>query len=123
MSEFIEIDRPTYSPEILDILESEIQDCREGLVPLKKKLEKLSDDLAPLQTRLVVIRRRVRSLEAKPKLDEEEVRDYLKQLDEIEASKVNGKFLGPEGNVPEGQEIVQDVLDECRKAADTALTK
>lgn len=45
----------------------------------------------------------------------------MDQLEEIEAQKKDGKFLAIDGTTPSGQEIVQEVFDECRNVAKVAL--
>lgn len=121
--EFIELSRDAHIPEMITILEMELDECQSALRPLRSKLESLSPELSELQTKLVSMRRSIRSLESRAQFAEDEVKGYMDELNEIEAQKVNGKFLGIDGSVPEGQEIVQEVFDECRNAARIALDK
>jgi hypothetical protein len=52
------------------------------------------------------------------------VKGYLDQIKQIDATKINGKFVGDDGTIPdEGQDMVQLVLDRAYGMADEALTR
>ena len=42
-----------------------------------------------------------------------EVRGFRDQLNEIKGTMVHGKFIGADGTVPAGQEIIDLLLDRC----------
>lgn len=89
--------------------------------PLKQKLSQISPELAPLHERLVSIRRSIRRCEAKTQFPTREVEDFKRQLEEIEATKVDGKFLAKDGSEPAGSVLVVELLDKAKDLADQAL--
>jgi hypothetical protein len=55
---------------------------------------------------------------------ESEVRGYLDQIKQIDATKINGKFVGDDGTIPDqGQDLVQLVMDRCYIMAEEALAR
>ena len=42
-----------------------------------------------------------------------EVLGFGDQLKEIQATMVNGNFVGSDGTVPENQQILKDLLERC----------
>lgn len=44
-------------------------------------------------------------------------------MKEIEAMRVDGKFLGPDGNVASGSDEVEELLQRCLRWVDVVLEK
>lgn len=41
----------------------------------------------------------------------------------IKSKMVDGNFLAPDGSIPEGQDIVKDLLERCLRWADIVLER
>ncbi|KAJ6258427.1 hypothetical protein Dda_6467 [Drechslerella dactyloides] len=52
-----------------------------------------------------------------------EMKELQERISEVENSRVNGKFLAPDGTVPEGQEVTTDLLEKCRFIADSIANR
>ena len=58
------------------------------------------------------------------KFSEAEVRGYLDQIKQIDAARIDGKFVGEDGSLPEnGQDQLQLILDRCHVTAECALSR
>ena len=58
------------------------------------------------------------------KFSEAEVRGYLDQIKQIDATRIDGKFVGEDGSLPEnGQDQLQLILDRCYATAECALSR
>ncbi|KAI5809656.1 hypothetical protein DFH27DRAFT_606082 [Peziza echinospora] len=119
----IDIGKEDHPPEIIEQLEPIINDSYLALKPLQDKLDLISPQLEHLHEKLVSIRRTIRGCEARQTFSTTEVRSYKKQLDDIEATKIDGMLLGRDGTVPEGEEIVLELLEKCQACADEALLR
>ncbi|KAA8910420.1 hypothetical protein FN846DRAFT_939196 [Sphaerosporella brunnea] len=114
----------THDLRIVALIDEKIKACDEELKPLQEKLDKISPDLLGVHERLVSLRRCIKAAEAKKKFSASEVRGYLDQIKQIDATKIDGKFVGDDGSIPEmGQDLVQLVLERCYTMADEALTR
>lgn len=108
--------------------------------PLQEKLGQIAPELQALHEKLVSIRRSIKGCEARTKVGfspgfhasitngyfqfaTHDVSEFKQQLAEIEASRVDGKFLAPDGSEPLGQEIVLELLARCQSLADEALER
>lgn len=52
-----------------------------------------------------------------------EVKSYMRQLQAIDDSRVDGKFIAEDGSCPEGQEVVQSLLDRVICWANAVLKR
>ncbi|KAF8474886.1 hypothetical protein BDZ91DRAFT_711946 [Kalaharituber pfeilii] len=123
LSANIEHGRHSHPAYIIEQLQPLVNDSFDALKPLQEKLARISVDLQPLHEKLVSIRRSIKGCEARSTFAVSEVRDFQHQLEEIEGSKIEGKFLAPDGSEPLGQEIVQDLLEKCKTLANEALER
>lgn len=106
---------------IINGLEFRIHECYDKMKPLKQKLSQISPELAPLHERLVSIRRSIRRCESKTQFPTREVEDFKRQLEEIEATKAEGKFLAKDGSEPMGSDLVLELHGQAKRLADQAL--
>lgn len=101
---------------------AKVEECEAVLRNLKGELNLISPTLYSVHERLVSLRRCIKAAEAKKKFPESEIKGYLGQIKQIDATKVDGKFAGDDGAIPEnGQEQVQTVMDRCYATAEEAL--
>jgi Protein of unknown function (DUF2408) len=107
--------KDSYSPHLLQILETRVNHCEELTLQLRDSLKTLSPRLAPLHEKLISILRSTSAASTKTKFATAELKAFEKQLDEIEKTEVNGKFVTADGSIPEGQEIVLALLDRCQR--------
>jgi len=86
------------------------------LEALVQSLSVISSELVPIHQRLISVRRQAIALAARASSSAEtkaEIAKVREELCEIDASRVDGKFLGMGGsNVPEGQAILAGLLEE-----------
>lgn len=54
---------------------------------------------------------------------ENEVLAFKDQLQQMQATMVDEKFVGIDGTIPEGQEVVKNLLYRCLRWADIVLEK
>lgn len=123
ISFIIENGKESHPPEIIAHLEPLVSDSYAALKPLKEKLSQISPDLQPLHEKLVSIRRSIKGCEARSSFASNDVNDFKRQLDEIESTKVDRKFLASDGSEPVGQGIVSELLEKCHSLADESLRR
>ncbi|KAH9992782.1 hypothetical protein BJV74DRAFT_918493 [Russula compacta] len=95
------------------LLERQLGDCESVLNRLQDNLSVLSVELKPIHERLVVIRRKLVALAAKGGSPKVELKPLQEELRKIDSKRVDGKFLGPGGNIPASQAICSSLLEEC----------
>ncbi|EWC47187.1 hypothetical protein DRE_03306 [Drechslerella stenobrocha 248] len=106
-----------------DFFESQLQNCRESMVPVKQNLDGLSYHLDPLYEKLVSLYRQVTAAGSRQKVVLSEIQELRDRITEVEKSRVDGKFLASDGTVPDGQELVTDLMEKCRFIADSIVDK
>jgi hypothetical protein len=95
------------------LLERQLGDCESVLNRLQDNLSVLSVELLPVHGRLITIRRKLVGLAAKGGLQKAELKPLQEELRKIDSKRVDGKFLGPGGNIPASQAICSSLLEEC----------
>ncbi|PUU84360.1 hypothetical protein B9Z19DRAFT_960596 [Tuber borchii] len=124
MHENVEQGRPLYNPLIIAMLHVKIVACQQSLMVLKTELSSIPPEIVHVHQRLVSLRRCIRACEARPKFSASEVMGYLATIKEIDAARVDGKFVAEDGSVPfEGQDIIDGLLQTCYSIIDEALKR
>lgn len=95
------------------LLERQLCECETTLNRLQDNLSVLSAELVPLHERLITIRRKLVGLAAKGGSSKAELKPLQEELRKIDSKRVDGKFLGPGGNIPASQAICSSLLEEC----------
>ncbi|KAH9967362.1 hypothetical protein BC827DRAFT_1258444 [Russula dissimulans] len=95
------------------LLERQLGECESVLDGLQNNLSVLSDELIPVHERLVTLRRKLVALSAKGGSPKSELKPLQEELRKIDSKRVDGKFLGPGGNIPASQAICSSLLEEC----------
>ncbi|MCJ1416864.1 hypothetical protein MMC32_003203 [Xylographa parallela] len=115
--------KESYSPHLLTLLENRLDTCHLILEELYRRLENLSPELVPTYEKLVSILRSMAACNTRNTFPAGEVRAFQDQLIQMQATMVDGKFLGNDSTVPQGQEIVSNLLNRCLVWADLCLEK
>jgi len=102
-----------HSEAMTKLLERQLGKCESVLDGLQGNLSVLSDELVPLHERLVTLRRKLVGLAAKGGSSKSELKPFQEELRKIDSKRVDGKFLGPGGNIPASQAICSSLLEEC----------
>ncbi|KAI9657503.1 MAG: hypothetical protein M1829_006913 [Trizodia sp. TS-e1964] len=127
MRVIVERSKTQYSPHLVTLLEARLDACSEIISNLQRFLSTLSPELAPLQEKLISILRSISAANTRSTARAfplSEVKELQAQLKEIQNSKVDGKFVLPDGQVPEGgQDVVSDLLERTTIWADTVLAR
>ncbi|KAI9737740.1 MAG: hypothetical protein M1834_009108 [Cirrosporium novae-zelandiae] len=113
----------TYAPEFLVLIQRRLDICRSSTVTLLAQLEEVSRELLPTHERLVSILRSISSCNTRQKFPVGEVKAFQDQLRQMEATMVDGKFIGENGTIPHGQELVGDLLKRCLYWSDMVLER
>ncbi|KAF8421923.1 hypothetical protein EV426DRAFT_699410 [Tirmania nivea] len=123
ISVIIENGKESHPPEIIAQLEPLVNDSYAALKPLREKLSQIPLDLQPLHEKLVSIRRSIKGCEARSLFSANDIKEFKRHLDEIESTRVDRKFLAPDGSESMGQEIISELLEKCHSLADESLRR
>ncbi|KZF25680.1 hypothetical protein L228DRAFT_227583 [Xylona heveae TC161] len=113
----------TYPPELLTLLEARLTKCESLLHELQKPLWNLPASLTPIHEKLVSILRLIAAANTRQKFPAAEVKSLQEQLWEIQGTQTDGKFVAPDGTIPEGQEVVLELFGRCLKWAGIVLER
>ncbi|KAK7445372.1 hypothetical protein VKT23_014789 [Stygiomarasmius scandens] len=102
---------------IIKLLERQLNKCDDIVRSLQDSLSVLSVELIPIHEKLVTIRRKLVALGAKEGSHKAELKPLQEELRKIDSKRVDGKFLGPGGDVPASQAICSSLLEECFEIA------
>ncbi|KAK6356613.1 hypothetical protein TWF718_000959 [Orbilia javanica] len=122
IAKIIENGKEKYGQLWFVFFKSQLEDCRQSLVPVKHNLDGLSHQLDPLYEKLVSLIRQITAVGSRPKVVISEIKELREKLVEVEGSRVDGNFLALDGTVPEGQEFINDLLQKCHFIADSILS-
>ncbi|EAS32993.1 uncharacterized protein CIMG_04017 [Coccidioides immitis RS] len=123
MGETVERGKETYSPQLVALLRTRLDNCEKQLAELQHELCFLSAQLAPTHETLVSILRSTAAANTRSNFSSSEVIGFKERLNEIKAGMKDGNFLASDGSIPEGQEIVKTLLDRCLKWVDIVLDR
>jgi len=98
---------------ILQIINDKLDLCESGLQELHQRLSVLSPELGSIQQKLVSIKRQMAALASRKTFQPSELVPLIDELKAIDSQRVNGQFLSATGDLPQGQEIVGGLLEEC----------
>ncbi|KAJ5130732.1 uncharacterized protein N7515_006771 [Penicillium bovifimosum] len=119
----LERGRDTYSPALLTLLESRLEQCEQLLVKLQKGLAGLAPPLAQTHETLVSILRSTSAVNTRSKFSASEVNGLREQLKKIEKTQKDGNFVDAEGNILAGQEDVKSLIHRCWRWTDLVLER
>ncbi|KAJ5992998.1 hypothetical protein N7451_008722 [Penicillium sp. IBT 35674x] len=108
MRETLERGRNTYSPALLTLLESRLEQCQISLDRLQKGLAALAPPLAQTHETLVSILRSTSAVNTRSK---------------IESQMKDGNFVDSEGNILPGQDDVKSLMERCWRWTEIVLER
>ncbi|EGO60193.1 hypothetical protein NEUTE1DRAFT_127122 [Neurospora tetrasperma FGSC 2508] len=112
-----------HSPYIVELLANRLELCHSSLDNLKKRVDELQDPLQSMHERLISILRSMSLANTKAKFSASEVQRLQAQVKEIDESRVDGNFVGPDGQVLRGSERVSRLVDVCLRWSDIVLER
>jgi hypothetical protein len=124
----------SYHPKLITLLTNRLNVCQALLDNLVNKLGRLAPELADTHEKLISILRSislantrakvsVKDLIKSFKFSSSEVQKLQAQLKEIDATRVDGKFVTASGEVPAGNQAVCDLLDRCLLWSNVVLSR
>ncbi|KAJ5536926.1 hypothetical protein N7513_010112 [Penicillium frequentans] len=123
MRETLERGRNTYSPALLTLLESRLEQCQISLDRLQKGLAALAPPLAQTHETLVSILRSTSAVNTRSKFSATEVNGLRDQLKKIESQMKDGNFVDSEGNILPGQDDVKSLMERCWRWTEIVLER
>ncbi|KAB8301048.1 hypothetical protein EYC80_002970 [Monilinia laxa] len=115
--------KPSYSPRLLTLLGKRIEICQRSLRNLSTRLERISGEISPIYEKIISILRSISLANTRSKFSTTEVTKLQTQLKEIDAQRVDGKFVTVSGETPAGNDEVCEHLERCLKWAESVLER
>ncbi|KAJ4302402.1 hypothetical protein N0V88_002546 [Collariella sp. IMI 366227] len=112
-----------HSPYLVELLAKREALCKSMLSSLREQLNKLDEPLQAIYERLISIMRSMSLANTKTKFSMSEIQKFKTRLDDIDSSRVNSKFVDPEGKEYSGSEIVSTLLERCLVWSDIVLQR
>ncbi|KAF6817980.1 hypothetical protein CSOJ01_02117 [Colletotrichum sojae] len=112
-----------YSPYLITLLSNRLELCDKSLAHLQKRLDRFEDPLPKTYEKLISILRSMSLANTRSKFSASEVQKLQAQLRDIDETRKDGKFVGPEGNEPAGSDEVSELLEKCLKWSDIVLER
>ncbi|CAN6624687.1 cu(2+) suppressing and bleomycin sensitive protein 1 [Trichomonascus vanleenenianus] len=114
IEEIVERDAEDEDPQTITLLNRKIAGCTELLDRVQKSLIDIDPALTATMQRLVFLRREIMSICSKPKFSPSSLKPLSKELQNLEAQRVDGKFVNPDTGEPyRGQAAVSGLLEKC----------
>lgn len=113
----------SYSPKLITLLSNRIEVCETSLQVLNDRLGRLGGDLPTIHEKIIQILRSISLANTRAKFSATEVQKLQARLKEIEAQRVNGKFVTAGGEVPAGNEEVCNLLGRCLMWSEIVLDR
>ncbi|TVY65709.1 UPF0662 protein [Lachnellula suecica] len=111
-----------YSPKLITLLSNRIEVCQASVTNLQNRLARLCGDLPKIHEKLISLLRSV-SLANTKTFQPSEVKKLQAQIKELDAQRVNGKFVSASGDIPAGNEQVCELLEKCLLWSDIVLPR
>ena len=111
-----------YSPQLITLLSNRLDANQAVLTELKEKIPTLCDTMSPIYERLVSILRSQAAANTRCKFPEDEVREFKRQLEEMQDQVVDGKYM-VDGKPAQNSEVVVELLQRVRGWSDIVLER
>ncbi|CAI7574526.1 hypothetical protein N7533_002666 [Penicillium manginii] len=121
--ETLERGQNTYSPALLELLESRLEQCQISLSKLQKGLAALDPALVQTHETLVSILRSTSAVNTRSKFSSTEVNNLREQLKKIEATQKDGNFVDADGNPLAGQDELKSLIQRCWRWTEIVLER
>jgi chromosome segregation ATPase len=112
-----------YSDRLVSHLANRIALCRESTNQLQESLKRLDPSLADTHEQLISILRCISLANTKTKFSASEVKKFKEQVEEIQAAQVDGHFVTADGQIPAGNDEINELLTRILMWADTVLER
>ncbi|KAK3942236.1 hypothetical protein QBC46DRAFT_380367 [Diplogelasinospora grovesii] len=112
-----------HSPYLAELLSNRVELCKASLAKLQQKLNQLDEPLQAIHEKLISILRSMSLANTKAKFSTSEVQKLQAQLKEIDESRVDGKFVGPDGKPLAGSDAESELLKRCLLWSDIVLER
>ncbi|PQE10224.1 hypothetical protein CJF32_00000736 [Rutstroemia sp. NJR-2017a WRK4] len=112
----------SYSTKLITLLSNRIEICKADLAHLEERLKR-HNELAGIHEKIISILRSISLANTKAKFSSTEVTKLQNQLKEIDAKRVDGKFLTADGQVAAGSDEVSEHLERCLMWSEIVLER
>ncbi|KAJ5195049.1 UPF0662 protein [Penicillium cinerascens] len=123
LHETLDRGRNNYSPALLTLLESRLEECQISLGRLQKGLATLAPGLAQTHETLVSILRSTSAVNTRSKFSPTEVSNLQEQLRKIEKTQKDGNFVDADGNIYAGQDEIKSLMHRCWRWTEIVLER
>jgi len=100
-----------------------LANCQDICKKLQVQVQLLEPSLAETHEKLISILRCISLANTKAKFSEKEVKNFQAQVKEIDAERVDGHFVTPDGKIPTGNEEVSALLDKILAWSEIVLQR
>ncbi|MCJ1313329.1 hypothetical protein MMC25_007006 [Agyrium rufum] len=112
-----------HSPHLLKLLENRLETCLKLLQQLHTQVDQLHPDLVTTQEKMISILRSMAAANTRSKFPRSEVEGLKAQLKEMEATMVDGAFVGLDGKPIPDQALVVNLLQRLLFWSDLVLER
>ncbi|KAG9239597.1 hypothetical protein BJ875DRAFT_365306 [Amylocarpus encephaloides] len=113
----------SYSPYLTTQLSNRIEVCQISLTTLQERLARLAPELVPIHEKLISILRSLSLANTKAKFSTTEVKGLQAQIQEVDATRVDGKFVSTNGDIPAGNDDVCALLNKGLRWSEMVLER
>ncbi|KAG1153030.1 hypothetical protein G6F37_000008 [Rhizopus arrhizus] len=97
---------------VMQVLQYKFAQCRKIYEKLINTLREVDAELIPILERMLRIRRSLGTVCCKRDYTPEDIKPLQDEIQEIDNARIDGKFIGPDGSIPKGQEILSSLLEK-----------
>ncbi|CEG71431.1 hypothetical protein RMATCC62417_07166 [Rhizopus microsporus] len=97
---------------VMEVLQYKFIQCRRIYEKLMNTLKEVDPELIPIRDRLLRIRRNLGTICCKKNYTPKDIEPLQEEIREVDNLRVDGKFLGPNGTVPQGQGVLVTLLEQ-----------
>ncbi|KAG1454348.1 hypothetical protein G6F56_007343 [Rhizopus delemar] len=99
---------------VMEVLQYKFTQCTKIYEKLMDTLKQVDIELIPVLDRMIRIRQELGTVCCKRDYTPEDVMSLQNEIEEIDSSRVNGNFIGSNGSVLQGQEILTDLVEKLK---------
>ncbi|KAE8452988.1 hypothetical protein EG329_012175 [Mollisiaceae sp. DMI_Dod_QoI] len=113
----------SHSPKLISLLKNRIELCQVSLTNLQNRLARLGEGLPAIHEKLISILRSLSLANTRSKFSMSEVTKLQAQAKEIDAQRVNGKFVTVSGEVLASNDEMAELLSKCLRWSEIVLER
>ncbi|KAJ2903244.1 uncharacterized protein MKZ38_010196 [Zalerion maritima] len=114
---------PHSSPYLMTLLSKRLEKCSSMLKILQSKLDRLAEPLMATHEKSISIFRSISLFNTRTRFSTSEVKKLQDKIKEVDATRVDGKFVNEAGEVLDGSDVVCEVLERCLRWSDIVLER